>query len=292
MSATSAARKSGVRMRALDSTASSLACERFLCEVWQTGPDHPPLAADVVKAMADAGSYVVGAFDETDGVDRLLGACVGLWGPPGRPGMHSHIAGVHAAARGRDVGFALKLDQRAHALDNGVDRITWTFDPLVARNAHFNLRKLGGTADTYLTDYYGPLSDGLNADDASDRLMLRWDLLGERARTACDGGTEPGPDSDPASAPPAPAPSALLNSALLDIEGDRPVTRRTTDRTVLVAVPPDIDLLRVHQPAVAREWRLALRDVLGTLLAQGAQLVDFDRTVCGYVLTRGEGDGR
>ncbi|GCD98576.1 hypothetical protein EHYA_06287 [Embleya hyalina] len=264
----------------LDSTADSDACARFLGEVWRTDPDHPPLAGDVVKAMADAGSYVAGAFDEADGDDRLLGACVGLWGPPGRPGMHSHIAGVHAAARGRDVGYALKLDQRAHALEHGVDHITWTFDPLVARNAHFNLHKLGGTADTYLPDYYGPLSDGLNAADESDRLMLRWDLCDERVVAACD------EDSGPA---PAPASVGSTRRTVLDIDGDRPVTRRAGEETVLVAVPPDIDLLRTRRPSVARDWRLALRESLGTLLADGARLVDFDRAACGYVLTRGEG---
>ncbi|OPC85427.1 hypothetical protein B4N89_30350 [Embleya scabrispora] len=264
----------------LDSTASGHACARFLCEVWQTEPDRPPLAGDVVKAMADAGSYVAGAFDEADGDARLLGACVGLWGPPGRPGMHSHIAGVHVGARGRDVGYALKLDQRAHALEHGVDRITWTFDPLVARNAHFNLHKLGGTADTYLPDYYGPLSDGLNAADESDRLMLRWDLRDERVVAACDEDDEPTPT--PASAGP-------TRRTLLDIDGDRPVTRQAGEGTVLVAIPPDIDLLRARQPSAARDWRLALRDTLGNLLADGARLVDFDRAACAYVLTRGEG---
>ncbi|WP_439673525.1 hypothetical protein [Embleya sp. MST-111070] len=259
-SAQRAGKRSGVRIRMLDSTASSHACARFLCEVWQTDPDRPPLAGDVVKAMADAGSYVVGAFDEAEGDDRLLGACIGLWGPPGRPGMHSHIAGVHVTARGRDVGYALKLDQRAHALEHGVDHITWTFDPLVARNAHFNLHKLGGTADTYLPDYYGPLSDGLNAADESDRLMLRWDLRDERVVAACDEG------------------GALA-----------PARALVAEETVLVAIPPDIDLLRLRQPSVARDWRLSLRDTLGTLLADGARLVDFDRAACGYVLTRGEG---
>lgn len=253
-------------------------CARQNDEVWQTDPDRPPLAGDVVKAMADAGSYVVGAFDEADGDDRLLGACVGLWGPLDRAGMHSHIAGVHVAARGREVGFALKLDQRAHALEHGVDRITWTFDPLVARNAHFNLHKLAGTANTCLPDYYGPLSDGLNLADESDRLRLRWDLCAERVVAACD------EDTGPAPAPVRPTPRALL-----DVDGDRPVTRRTGDATVLVAVPPDIDVLRARRPSVARDWRLALRDTLGALLAGGARLVDFDRGACGYVLTRGEG---
>lgn len=263
-------------MRALDSTERGRACERLLSEVWQTGPDHPPLAADVVKAMADAGSYVMGAFDATAGGDIPLGACVGLWGPPGHPAMHSHIAGVHAAARGRDVGFALKLDQRAHALEKGVERITWTFDPLVARNAHFNVRKLGGTATEYLPDYYGQLPDGLNRADASDRLMLRWDLTAERVRAACDGNTGSSPAAPPA-------------KSLLDIDGDRPVVRRTGEGRVLIAVPPDIALLRTRNPSAARDWRLAVRDVLGTLLADGARLVDFDRAACAYVLARGEG---
>ncbi|WP_410665947.1 hypothetical protein [Amycolatopsis sp. lyj-84] len=271
-SAAKAAEKSGVRIVALESMASAFACERFLCEVWRTGPDHPPIAADVVKAMADAGSYVAGAFDE----DRLLGACIGLWGPPGRPGMHSHIAGVHSEARGRDIGFALKLDQRAHVLENGADRISWTFDPLVARNAHFNLRKLGGTAEEYLPDYYGPLSDGLNNDDESDRLMLRWDLREERARAACD------EDALPDSGGPVPR-------VLLDIEDDRPVPRSTRGGTVLIAIPPDIELLRTRKPSIARDWRLAVRDTLGALLADGARLTGFDRGACGYVLNRSEG---
>ncbi|MBW0102227.1 hypothetical protein [Pseudonocardia sp. KRD291] len=262
-----------MRVRALESTASSLACERFLSEVWRTDPACPPIAADVIRAIADAGSYVTGAVDEATTGDRLLGACIGLWGPPGRPVMHSHLAGVHAAARGRDVGFVLKLDQRAHALEHGVGEITWTFDPLVARNAHFNLRKLGGTADEYLTNHYGRLSDGLNGADDSDRLLLRWDLLGGQVRAACDDGDR--------RAPLDPAPPALLAT-----DGDRPRPRPVRDRTVLVPVPRDIEDLRAREPTAAREWRLAVRDVLGGLLTDGARLVDFDRTACGYVVTR------
>ncbi|OZM76833.1 hypothetical protein CFP66_39570 [Pseudonocardia sp. MH-G8] len=259
-------------MQTLGPTARSVACERFLCEVWRTDPDRPPIPADVITAIADAGNYVVGALDETDG---LLAAAIGLWGPPGRPVMHSHIAGVHAAARGRDVGFALKLDQRAHALENGGAQITWTFDPLVARNAHFNLRKLAGTADEYLVDHYGRLSDGVNGTDDSDRLLLRWDLLAAPVRAACDEGVR--------RVPAVPTPRARLIA-----DGDRPVPCPADDETVLVAVPADIEDLRRRDPAAARDWRLAVRDALGGLLADGARLVDFDRSAGGYVLTRGE----
>ncbi|GAA3620771.1 hypothetical protein GCM10022223_42060 [Kineosporia mesophila] len=279
-SATRAAGTAGVRVRALTSTADSFACERFLADVWQTGPEHPPLAADVIRAMADAGSYVAGALDDrlegTPDEERLLAAGIGLWGPPGRPEMHSHIAGVHAQARGRDVGFALKLDQRAHALEHGAHEITWTFDPLVARNAHFNVRKLGGGAQAYLIDHYGQLSDGLNGTDETDRLLLRWELLGERARSACEDGAQAGV--------PRPAPEVALGR-----DGERPGPRPapTGAGPVLVSVPHDIEGLRTRDPELAGAWRLAVREVLGGLLAGGAQIVDFDRSAGGYVLARG-----
>ncbi|MCD5310775.1 hypothetical protein [Kineosporia babensis] len=269
-SAQRAAARAGVSVRALGSTADSFVCERFLAEVWQTEPGAPPLAADVIKAMADAGAYVAGAFDG----EQLLAACVGLWGPPDHPEMHSHIAGVLTSARRRDVGFALKLDQRAHVLEHGAHEITWTFDPLIARNAHFNFRKLGGGAQQYLIDHYGQLPDGLNGADPSDRLLLRWELLGERARAACDGDGRLSTTPDLA--------------LLLGCDDERPVSHTTDAQVVVVAVPSDIEALRRQDPALAAEWRTALREVLGGLLSAGASLIDFDRTAGGYVLVRGE----
>ena len=117
----------------------------------------------------------------------MLGACVGFWAAPDRPAMHSHIAGVTSAARGRDLGFALKLHQRAWALRCGVPVINWTFDPLIARNAHFNLRKLGGRPVKYAVNYYGEMPDAINAGDETDRMLLRWELGSAEARAACDG---------------------------------------------------------------------------------------------------------
>ncbi|MEV4754303.1 GNAT family N-acetyltransferase [Micromonospora sp. NPDC049559] len=304
--ATRAAARSGVRVRALASLAETLACERLLAEVWRTGADHPPLAADVIQALADAENYVAGAFEAVAPGDRLLGACVGFWGPPGRPRMHSHIAGVHDAVRGRDVGFALKLDQRAAGLEHGITEITWTFDPLVARNAHFNLRKLGGSADTYLVDHYGQMVDGLNGTDPTDRLVLRWDLAGERTHRACDEALPPEPGAPDIGAPERRLPrsgsfepgaperrlprsgSPVPPPALLAADGDRPRHRPVDAERVLVAVPRDIETLRRRNPTAAREWRLAVREVLVPLLAGGARLVDFDRAASGYVVALGE----
>jgi predicted GNAT superfamily acetyltransferase len=113
-------------------------------------------------------------------------------------------------------------------------------------------------------DHYGPLSDGLKGTDESDRFLLRWDLLAAQVRAACDEGSR----REPA----VPARRAAL----------------VADGTSLVAVHPDIEDLRTRDPAAARDWRLAVRDVLGGLLADGARVVDFDRSAGGYVLVRGE----
>ncbi|GAA2230827.1 hypothetical protein GCM10010413_30580 [Promicromonospora sukumoe] len=292
-SATRAARRSRVRIRTLDSTTDSFTTEKFLSDVWQTAPEQPPIAADVIKAIADAGSYVAGAIDasgddggsEAGSEGELIGACIGFWGPPGGNGMHSHIAGVHAGTRGRSVGLALKLDQRARVLEHGVGEITWTFDPLVARNAHFNLRKLGGTVDRYLVDHYGRLADGINGDDPSDRLLLRWDLAGPRARAACDTTASAAlPEASTAPEPAGPTPRAVLENV-----DDRPVPRAVPlgDGPVLVTVPPDIEQLRTRDPRIAADWRTAVRDTLGALLADGGRVVDFDRTLCGYIVEDG-----
>src|SRR5699024_8773798 len=103
--------------------------------IWRPDPANPPVTTELLRALTKAGNYVTGAYDGAE----LIGACVGFFGEPAGAALHSHIAGVTGAARGRHVGFALKLHQRAWALRRGVREIAWTFDPLIRRNAYFNL---------------------------------------------------------------------------------------------------------------------------------------------------------
>ena len=187
----------------------------LLAEVWQTPASCPPVPTDVLRALAHEGGYVAGAY-----LDRqLVGASVGFL--DARGGLHSHISGVLAAARGRNVGAALKLHQRTWALDRGLPRFTWTVDPLQRRHAWCNLTKLGGTAAEYLPDFYGDMSDRLNAGDESDRLYVLWDLASSRAEAAADGsplvpeeqrlrdsGSASGPDEDEDGSPVRSAPSS------------------------------------------------------------------------------------
>jgi predicted GNAT superfamily acetyltransferase len=90
--------------------------------------------------------------------------------------VHSHQLAVTGGARSRGVGRALKLAQRAWALDRGIEAMRWTFDPLIARNAYFNLQILGAVADRFHRHYYGDMDDDVNRGQRSDRLEVRWDL--------------------------------------------------------------------------------------------------------------------
>ncbi|OZB80703.1 MAG: GNAT family N-acetyltransferase, partial [Microbacterium sp. 13-71-7] len=146
--AAEAASRVGIRL--LDDVR-ELAAVRALYEgIWDTGATNPPVTADMLRALVQAGNYVAGAFDDATEGQELVGACFGFFGPPAARTLHSHIAGTIPRARGRHLGFALKLHQRAWALHRDVDTITWTYDPLIRRNAHFNLGKLAASVGTYL----------------------------------------------------------------------------------------------------------------------------------------------
>jgi predicted GNAT superfamily acetyltransferase len=104
-------------------------------------------------------------------VGRALPGCTG-------PNLHSHAAGVLPEFVGKGIGEMIKRHQWHWAKENGFDTVTWTFDPLVRRNAHFNLIKLGARVLGYHQNFYGELDDGINAGEQSDRVLVRWDVAG------------------------------------------------------------------------------------------------------------------
>lgn len=263
--ATAAATASGVQVRTLAEVADLTAVTRLFEAIWRPAPGNQPVTSELLRAMVSAGNYVAGAFDGTE----LLGACFGFFGGPAKGGLHSHIAGVATAGHGRGIGFALKLHQRAWALGQDVPVVSWTFDPLVRRNAHFNLTKLAARPEHYLPDFYGPMHDGINGAGDTDRLMVAWDLASPPVRAA-------------ARAEPARFDAAALRNqgaalALAADDGGAPVTGPADAPVVLVAVPPDIEALRRADPGRGRAWRVALREVLGGLMAGGASVIGFDR---------------
>ena len=182
--ADAAARSAGVSVRELTDLSELDEVVDLLSSIWGRA-ENPPVTIELLRAFTKAGNYVAGAFDG----GRLVGACVGFFHAPAEDALHSHIAGVSPAATGRSIGFALKLHQRAWALLRGVSEIAWTFDPLVSRNAYFNLVKLAARPVEYLPNFYGPMLDTINGDDDSDRLLVRWQLRDPAVVLASAGGS-------------------------------------------------------------------------------------------------------
>ncbi|MBV9935725.1 MAG: GNAT family N-acetyltransferase, partial [Actinobacteria bacterium] len=111
-----------------------------LASIWGTADGQYPLAPETLRALSHAGNYVAGAWLG----EELVAVSAGFIGlHDGKPHLHSHISGVARAHQGTHIGFDLKQHQREWALAHGIDVIEWTFDPLVRRNAYFNLTKLG-----------------------------------------------------------------------------------------------------------------------------------------------------
>lgn len=147
------------------------AVETLQKEVWHVA-ELEVLPALHMIAAREVGAIVIGAYDGPD----LIGF---VYGFPGFEGehrvIHSDMLAVRESHRDRGIGSALKLAQRDAALARGVDRITWTFDPLQPRNAHLNFAHLGVIADRYLRDFYGATTSPLH-EHGTDRLWVTWFL--------------------------------------------------------------------------------------------------------------------
>ena len=248
--------RSGVTVRELHSPDEMIAASRLLADIWHVEENKSHLDPGLLVALAHADNYVAGAYHE----GRLVAVCVGFFHPPSDHSMHSHIAGVAEGFLGSGVGKALKHHQRAWCLRKGADSITWTFDPLVARNAYFNIHRLGTTASVYLPDFYGAMTDGINRGQPSDRMYLVWDLHGE-------------PPADPGKGT-SPVPYALRSIAQQPVLDFANVADATSCR---VQIPSDIERMRREAPELSARWRLAVRDALTTLMDEGWRVADFAR---------------
>jgi len=241
----------------------------LFARVWGR-PGEPPINSDILRALARSGNYVAGTRDG----GRLTGGIVGWLGghPPGAVHMHSHILGVLPGTDARGLGFALKQHQRTWCLARDIPTVEWTFDPLVRRNAYFNLTKLGAEAARYLVDFYGTMDDGINAGDESDRILIRWDLQSEKARAAAAGRP-----MDPA------AEQGAARMLTVGPDGE-PVTSALNGPSAMLQVPDDIIAIRRAQPELARRWRHAVRAAMGDAMTAGYRVIGATRD--GWYLLR------
>ena len=222
-------------------------------DVWPSD-EGTQITANLLQAMVHNGTYVAGAF--IDG--QVVGAAFAFPSvdEDGHLHLHSHMAGIKEGFRNQNIGTALKYHQKTWALDRGYDEITWTFDPLVRRNARLNITKLAVQVHDYFPDFYGDLPDALNAGDPTDRCMARWALKRTHvAETNSEG-----------------IPVALENV------GGNPKENAHSEKNVhkvLCYLPEDIIDIRSKDPVLSLKWRMALRNQLHPRLSSGWNISGF-----------------
>ena len=269
-----------LRVRALRSREDLEGCVRIQREVW----GHADLDITPVhyfRISVETGAILLGAF-----AGRTLAGYVYSFPAvlDGIPCQHSHHLAVLPAFRERGFGLVLKRAQRREALRRGYRLVTWTFDPMKARNANLNLHALGAVGRRYLDDFYGPtptlvLAPGL----PTDRLLVEWRIATKRVRDRMAGLR---PDHDPDRL--AKAVEAKPGGLYPRIVPRRPELRRTEAR-LLVELPRDICDLAPF-PGLIGRWQQAVRSAFKRYFAAGYRLDDFisgERSF--YVLAKAPG---
>lgn len=225
--------------------------------------------------------------------DVLVGAVFGFpafYPTPDGPRLkhHSHLLAVHPDWRSKGIGFALKRAQWQMVRKQGLDRVTWTYDPLLSRNAHLNIAHLGAVCNTYLRSAYGEMQDGLNAGMPSDRFQVDWWVNTKRVERRLSRRSRPTLTLSHFCA----AEATLLEARMDRESAPRPPGHlpALTGTLVLVEIPSDLQALKDADLSQARDWRFYGRDVFEEAFARGYLITDFvyDNGRSFYVMTQGE----
>ena len=235
-----------------------IALEELQARAWEMEP-RGIVPGALMGIIASGGGILLAAYDRDHG-DQPVGFVLGLLARRDGCLYHaSHMLATDPTYQGRGIGAALKRRQREVALAQGLDLMTWTFDPLIARNAHLNLHKLGAISRAYYEDYYGPMDDRFNGGLPTDRLLVEWRL------------------NDPV--PPVPVSVPAPPIPILIAEGGKPALRLErvpVGAPLSVWVPKDSTAIKERDPAAALDWRLALRRALSWAFAHGYVARDFN----------------
>ena len=167
-----------IQIRKLDSISDQNLARSVFDETWVMNSSSE-ITPNLLRAMIYSGAYLTGAFIG----DNCVGAAFAFPATTGKLRLHSHMTAVLDKYRDQGIGHALKINQWFWAKENKYKEIIWTFDPLIRRNAKFNLIKLGVDIIGYYPNFYGDMFDALNIGDETDRLMARWKVKGDQPKT-------------------------------------------------------------------------------------------------------------
>jgi predicted GNAT superfamily acetyltransferase len=202
-------------------------------EVWKI-KNGTEITPNLLQAMAHSGSYLSGAFIGS----KCVGAAFAFPATTGGLHLHSHMTAVLDEYRNQGIGYELKIDQWHWAKKNNYREITWTFDPLVARNAKLNLVKLGVDISSYHPNFYGDMPDVLNAGDESDRVMVSWKVVGDQPV----------------------AQNVIINPLKAD---------------TLIKIPKDIVAIRSEDMSENLKWRHKVREEFMQAFEKGGKVIGF-----------------
>ena len=259
-----------IEIRAVTTPEESAACVDLQRQTWGYGfSDVVPVS--MMQITVKMGGICTGAFG-SDG--DLLGVVFGVTGIRGGELAHwSHMLAVRSDARNMGIGRRLKLAQKEQLLVHRVNTMYWTFDPLVARNAHLNLNHLGATVAEYVPDMYGT-SDSELHQLGTDRFIARWDLLdsrGPRGRTERKAGEDGFSES----------------CLVIGVPGGSDRVPADAD-VVEVLIPSDIESIEEHSFEEAFRWRLSTRRAFTRLLDGPYEVTGFvsGRDHARYIVSR------
>jgi predicted GNAT superfamily acetyltransferase len=234
------------------------AAEEIQRTVWHF-PDRELIPLNELVVMQKHGGHVFGAFDR----GTLIGFCFGC--PAYRDGKayhYSRMLGVLPGKQDSGIGHTMKLKQREYVLEQGLDLIVWTFDPLQSRNAYLNIEKLGCVIREYSVNLYPTSDSQFNRGLESDRFTPEWWIRTRRVKDRIAGKR---PAYNLGDYPPA-------------IETERhargwrvPARLRTglRARRVSVEIPDDIDALKKDDLSLAQDWRSKTREAFTSYFDRG-----------------------
>ena len=298
-------------IRILEKPAEILAAEELQRVVWP-GSETDVVPMHVLVTVAHNGGIVIGAYPkdryspgETQETSEIGSPLIGfVFGFPGlyftpdgpRPKHCSHQLAVLPEYRSMGLGYLLKRAQWQMVRHQGLDLITWTYDPLLSRNAFLNIARLGAVCNTYLREAYGDMQDELNIGLPSDRFQVDWWVNTRRVRSHLSSQPRTNLDLNHYLA----ADAKVVNpSTHVKDHWPRPTGLNFPDSPtfelplLLVEIPADFQSLRSADQSLALDWRMSTRVIFETLFAQGYLVTDFihlrdDSPRSFYVLSHGE----
>ena len=222
-----------IQVRRLETLTDQTLGRQIFDQTWamDSGTEITP---NLLQAMVHSGAYLSGAFID----EKCVGAAFAFPATTEGLHLHSHMTAVLVKYRDKGIGYSLKIDQWNWAKKNNYKEITWTFDPLVARNAKLNLIKLGVDISAYYPNFYGDMPDALNAGDESDRVMASWKVAGDQPV----------------------AKSVITNPDKAD---------------TLIKIPEDIVAIRSEDISENLKWRHKVREEFMRAFEKGGKVVGF-----------------